>query len=67
MTRRETEEAPVWGAKAIGAIIGKNPRQTFWLLQNGMLPARKVGSLWVSERQTLLNSIRPTSGTPMFT
>jgi hypothetical protein len=51
-TEREAE--PIWGADAIGRVIRKNRRQTFWLLQNRMLPARKVGSLWVSERQALL-------------
>ena len=49
---------PLWGAKAIGEAIGKNSRQTFWLLQNGRLPARKVGALWVSERSTLLTFLK---------
>jgi hypothetical protein len=48
------EAEPIWGAEAIGSVIGKNRRQTFWLLQNGMLPARKVGAQWVSERKALL-------------
>ena len=61
-TAREAE--PVWGAAAIGRVIGKNRRQTFWLLQNRMLPARKVGALWVSERQTLLKFITK-PGEPM--
>jgi hypothetical protein len=61
-SKAEREAEPIWGAEAIGNVIGKNRRQTFWLLQNGLLPARKVGSLWVSERQALLNFITtPTS------
>ena len=66
MSEREIEPKPLWGAKAIGEVIGKNRRQTFWLLQNGMLPARKVGSLWVSERQALLAFLRSDPGTPMI-
>ena len=62
MSTREPEPKPIWGAKAIGEVIGKNRRQTFWLLQNGLLPARKVGSLWVSDRRVLLNFL---SETPM--
>lgn len=46
--------SPLWGAEAIGKVINKNERQTFWLLQNGMLPARKVGALWLSDRDALL-------------
>ena len=57
----ETEREPVWGAAAIGAVIKKNRRQTFWLLQTGKLPARKVGAQWVSERQALLNFVTPPS------
>ena len=37
----------IWGAKAIGEEIDRSPRQTFYLLENGTLPARKVGNLWV--------------------
>lgn len=43
----------VWGAKAIGEIIQKPARQTFYLLENGALPARKVGSQWVASRSKL--------------
>ena len=63
MSEREIKPKPLWGAQAIGEVIGKNRRQTFWLLQNGMLPARKVGSLWVSER--LLAFLRSDLGTPL--
>jgi hypothetical protein len=43
----------LWGAKAIGDEINKTVRQTFHLLETGMLPARKVGKHWVAERGTL--------------
>lgn len=33
----------VWGAKAIGEVIGRTPRQTHWLLGQGAIQAaRKV-------------------------
>lgn len=43
----------VWGAKAIGAAIGKTPRATFHMLEKGQIPARKVGEQWVASRQKL--------------
>ena len=41
-----TGETPVWGAKAIGAVIGKTERATFHLLESGALPAAKIGGQW---------------------
>lgn len=43
----------LWGAKAIADEIGVGPRKTFYMLEKGMIPARKVGALWVSSRQRL--------------
>ncbi len=39
---------PVWGADNIGAILGTPLRKTFYLLERGLIPARKVGSSWQS-------------------
>jgi hypothetical protein len=37
----------IWGAEPIGAIIGRNARQTHHLLINGEIKcARKVGGRW---------------------
>jgi hypothetical protein len=51
-SRNNPQEQPhdhaVWGARAMGRVIGKNPRQTFHLLNAGLLPARRVGKQWVS-------------------
>jgi hypothetical protein len=45
----------VWGAKAIGELIGRNERQTFHLLENGALKgARKVKGIWSAKRSALL-------------
>ena len=45
----------VWGAEEIGAIIGRNGRQTFHLLSAGEIKAaRKKGGRWVASRAALL-------------
>lgn len=43
----------VWGAAEIGKEINRKPRQTFYMLESGLLPARKVGNQWVAERGKL--------------
>ena len=37
----------------------QNPNVTFRLLQEGKLPARKVGKRWVSERKMLQRHVMP--------
>lgn len=49
----EAEIEPVWGAKAIAGVIKADLRQTFYMLETGAIPARKVGSRWVAERGQL--------------
>lgn len=44
----------VWGAEAIGSVIGLAPRQVFHLLDKGLLPAKKLGGKWVARRSELL-------------
>jgi hypothetical protein len=48
-------DRPLWGADAIGEIIGKTKGQTFPLLNKGLLDADKVGGTWVSTARRLLN------------
>ncbi len=44
----------VWGARAIATLIGKSPRATFHLLENGQIPgSKKIGAQWVVSRKTL--------------
>jgi hypothetical protein len=43
----------VWGADAIASEIGVNVRRCFYLLENGELPAQKVGGRWVADRGQL--------------
>jgi hypothetical protein len=47
----------LWGAAAIGRAIGRSPRQAFNLLENKVLPGRKVGNRWVASRRKLLNAL----------
>jgi len=49
----ESESEIVWGAAAIGRVIGKTTRATFHLLENGQLPARQVGRQWAADRAKL--------------
>ena len=50
----ETEQIEaVWGAVEIGNVIGTPLRKTFYLLERGLVPARKVGGVWQSTRGEL--------------
>jgi hypothetical protein len=44
----------VWTAKAIAAVINRSERETYWLLENGAIPAARVGKRWCASRQRLL-------------
>jgi hypothetical protein len=49
-------DAIVWGAKAIGELIGRNERQAYHLLENGALRgARKIKGIWSAKRSALLS------------
>lgn len=54
----EFESEILWGAAAIAKLIGKTTRATFHLLENGQLPARRVGRQWAADRETLLAFFR---------
>jgi hypothetical protein len=43
----------IWGAENIGAYVNTKPREAFYMLQKGLLPAWKVGRLWVSSKAAL--------------
>jgi hypothetical protein len=43
-----------WGARAIADVIERSERITFYMLESGALPARKVGGRWVASRARLL-------------
>jgi hypothetical protein len=43
----------IWGAKAIAPVVGRTERQTFYLLEKGLIPAKKIGNTWVASRRQL--------------
>jgi hypothetical protein len=43
-----------WGARAIADVIERTERETFYLLENGLIPGRKIGGKWVASRARLL-------------
>jgi hypothetical protein len=43
----------LWGAASIAAELGLSVRKTFYLLENGLIPAQKIGGLWVASRSRL--------------
>ena len=49
----------VWGVGALSKEIGRTERQTFYLLENGRLPARKVGGRWCASRAGLRRFRQP--------
>jgi hypothetical protein len=47
-----------WGARAIADVIERSERITFYMLESGALPARKVGGRWVASKARLLAHCR---------
>ena len=43
----------LWGARAIADCIGRNYRQTVYLLSTKKLPAQKIGATWIASRSKL--------------
>jgi hypothetical protein len=54
MNHPEPEDTTVlWGAQAIADAINAPLRKTFHLLENGKLPAGKIGRTWFSTPERL--------------
>jgi hypothetical protein len=47
----------LWGAEAIADAIGQSTRQTFYMLERGMIPAKKIGKKWCASRRALLHAL----------
>jgi hypothetical protein len=70
LTSNETHEAkchvkPVnllWGAKAISREIDAPLRQTFYMLENGLIPGKKIGARWCASREVLRRHFEQLSG-----
>jgi hypothetical protein len=43
----------LWGAEAIARELGVTNRQAFHMLEQGHIPARKVGGRWCSDQDKL--------------
>jgi hypothetical protein len=41
-------EKPLWGAKAIGEVLGISERRTYYLLEQGLIPGKKIGRTWTA-------------------
>lgn len=53
MTEQPESLDLAWGAREIARLIGKTPRATFHLLENGQIPAKKIGHQWVASKSAL--------------
>jgi hypothetical protein len=47
----------LWGCAAIAEAIGRNARVTFYMLEKGRLPAKKIGRQWCASRKALLRAL----------
>jgi len=47
----------LWGVKTIGAEVGLPDRKVFYMLEAGLLPARKVGRAWVTTKTALRDAL----------
>jgi hypothetical protein len=53
----------IWEVKPIAKAIKRTPRQTFHMLENGNLPAKKIGGRWCSSLSALRRHFAmPTTG-----
>jgi hypothetical protein len=61
----ENLDLPLWGAENIGREAGvvkakgdqKGIRKSFYLLENGLLPATKIGRQWTSTRRRIRRAL----------
>jgi hypothetical protein len=47
----------VWGVPAIAEIINRSTTKTYYLLEKGYVPGRKIGKLWTSTPRELLAAV----------
>ncbi len=50
-------DRPIWGAGAIAEIVNRTQSETYYVLEKGHLPARKVGKTWTSTPRELLAAV----------
>ena len=55
VTTNDDPDEIVWGAAAIGNLIGRSERQAYYLLESKAIKGtRKIGGLWSARRSVLL-------------
>lgn len=54
---RKDDLQVIWGTKAIGAVINRTERQTYYLLTTGKIPGRKIGEQWTTTRGELRKAL----------
>ena len=52
----------LWGAAEIARVVDQPVRKVFYMLESGLLPAKKVGKRWQSTRSALLKTLNPEKG-----
>jgi hypothetical protein len=52
-SKGDLDDAPIWGAGNIAKEIRQSERTTFYMLERKLLPAKKIGNRWVSNRRAL--------------
>jgi hypothetical protein len=62
MTEKPIGDDLIWGAVAIAAEINQSERQTFHMLENGLLPAGKIGKKWVGSRTAIRAALLKITG-----
>jgi hypothetical protein len=50
------------GAAQIGKFIGTNTKNTFYLLERGLVPCGKIGPRWVASKSALTAHFRKVTG-----
>jgi len=50
-------DQPIWGAPSIAKVINRSPSETYYLLERGLVPARKIGKAWTSTPRELLAAV----------
>jgi hypothetical protein len=49
----------LWGGKEISDFLGVPPRKAYWMLEQKLIPARKIGDKWVASRRALREHLAP--------
>jgi hypothetical protein len=49
----ELSDDLIWGAEAIAETLNQKLRPIYYQLENGLIPAGKIGEKWVASRSAL--------------